>query len=201
MSNRSFWHWLAVSVFVFGGVRIGVARAQTAPSANTGEAPAQDNNAVVGNQSEQRLTAPQQIDNARRMVTQMSSVRRGVSQMYDRANQERDIIKVNCLNDKLTQIDVAIRSAGEHVELLQSAASLNNDNQRNHEYSLINVYQGRVRGLDAEARQCVGEEAAGFGEGTEQGVRVSQTIPTEEVDTTPTTTTDTYIPPTPSPVR
>lgn len=200
MSKRSFWQWLAVSVFVFGGVRIGVARAQTAPSANTGEAPAQAN-AVVGTQSEQRLTAPQQIENSRRIVSQMSSVRRGVSQMFDRANQERDIIKVNCLNDKLTQIDVAIRSAGEHVELLQIAANVNNDNQRNHEYSLINVYQGRVRALDVEARQCVGEEAAGFGEGTEQGVRVSQTIPTEEVDTTPTTSTETYTPPTPSPVR
>lgn len=196
MSKRSFWQWMAVSVLVLGGVRMGVARAQTANNATT-----QEQRPVVGSRTVQQLTPQQQLRSASRTVEEMQVTRRSVSQMLDRANQERDIIKVNCLNDKLTQIDVAIRSAREHVDLLQTAVSVSNDNQRNHEYSLVLIYQQRVRGLDVEARQCVGEEAAGFGEGTEIGVRVSTTIPTEDVDLVPGGLIEVYIPPTLSPAR
>jgi len=194
MSKRSFWQWLAVSVLVLGGVRAGVARAQTAPQS-------QQPQPVVGSRTTQQLTPQQQMRSASRTVEEMQVVRRTVSQMLDRANQERDIIKVNCLNDKLTQIDVAIRSAREHVDLLQTAVSVSNDNQRNHEYSLVLIYQQRVRALDVEARQCVGEEAAGFGEGTEIGVRVAPTIPTEDVDLVPSLLVETYVPPTLSAIR
>ena len=163
MSKRSFWQWMAVSVLVLGGVRMGAARAQTAPSTA-----AQGQRPVVGSVNVQQLTPQQQLRSATRTVDEMQGTRRSVSQMFDRANQERDIIKVNCLNDKLTQIDVAIRSAREHIELLQTAVSVSNDNQRNHEYALVLIYQQRVRALDVEARQCVGEEAAGFGERSEE---------------------------------
>lgn len=196
MSKRSFWQWLAISALVLGGVRVGVARAQTAPQTEQ-QAP----RPVVGTRSVQQLTPQQQLRSATRTVEEMTVVRRTVSQMLDRANQERDIIKVNCLNDKLTQIDVAIRSAREHVDLLQTAVSVNNDNQRNHEYSLVLIYQQRVRALDVEARQCVGEEAAGFGEGTEIGVRVAPTIPTEDVDLVPGDLIEVYVPPTLSAIR
>ncbi len=39
MSKRSFWQWLAVSVLVLGGVRAGVARAQTAPQSQQPQQP------------------------------------------------------------------------------------------------------------------------------------------------------------------
>ena len=34
--------------------------------------------------------------------------------------------------------------------------------------------------LEAEARQCIGEEAGGFGEGTTVSVRVNPNIPTQD---------------------
>jgi regulator of PEP synthase PpsR (kinase-PPPase family) len=196
MSKRSFWQWLVVSALVLSGVRVGVARAQTAPQTEQ-----QAQRPVVGSRAVQQLTPQQQLRSTARTIEEMMVVRRTVSQMLDRANQERDIIKVNCLNDKLTQIDVAIRSTREHADLLQTAVSVSNDNQRNHEYSLVLIYQQRVRALEVEARQCVGEEAAGFGEGTEIGVRVAPTIPTEDVDFVPGDLIDVFFPPTLSAIR
>jgi hypothetical protein len=198
MNKRSIWQWVAVSALVLGGVRVGVARAQTAP---TNAQQQQQQPAVVGRRDVTTLTPQQQLRAVSRMIEQMVVARRTVSQMLDRAQQEHDIIKVNCLNDKLTQIDVAIRSAREHQELLQTAVSVNNDNQRNHEYSLITIFQQREQALEIEARQCVGEESAGFGEGTEIGVRVAPTIPTEDLDLVPGGLIEVYVPPTLSPVR
>lgn len=196
MNKRSIWQWVAVSVLVLGGVRVGVARAQTTPP-NTQQQPPP----VVGRRDITTLTPQQQLRAVSRMIEQMVVARRTVSQMLDRAQQEHDIIKVNCLNDKLTQIDVAIRSAREHQELLQTAVSVNNNNQRNHEYSLITIFQQREQALEIEARQCVGEESAGFGEGTEIGVRVAPTIPSEDLDLVPGGLIEVYVPPTLSPVR
>jgi hypothetical protein len=196
MSKRSIWRWVMVSAVLLGGVRAGVARAQSVGDSATPSAPA----TVVGSRATEALTPQQQLRNATRTISEMMVLRRTVSNMLDRANQERDIIKVNCLNDKLTQIDVAIRSAREHVELLQTAVSINNDNQRNHEYSLVQIFQQRTRALDVEARQCVGEESGGFGEAPEIGLRVSSSIPTEDVDVVPTGLVEVYVPPTLSPV-
>jgi hypothetical protein len=194
MSKRSVWRWMVVAALVLGGVRAGVARAQTA---NAAQPPRQ----VVGSRSVEQLTPQQQLRSAARIVEEMTTLRRTVSNMLDRANQERDIIKVNCLNDKLTQIDVTIRSAREHSDLLQTSVSINNDNQRNHEYALIVIFQQRTRALDVEARQCVGEEAGGFGEAPEIGMRVAATIPSEDLDLIPGGLIEVYIPPTLSPVR
>jgi hypothetical protein len=92
----------------------------------------------------------------------ISATRRRVSDLLDRARTDRDIIKVNCLNDKLTQVDVTLRSAREHQELLQNSVSLNNDGQRNHEFQLMNIFRSRSDVLETEARQCIGEDTGTF---------------------------------------
>lgn len=177
--KRSVWRWVSVAFVVGAGFHMGVAGAQEARDQRGAE---------VEIQSERRaqLSGAEQLREAARIIDAMSGIRRRVSDMLDRARQERDIIKVNCLNDKLTQIDVALRSAREHQELLQTAVSINNEGQRNHEYSLMTIFRQRSEALEAEARQCIGEEAGGFGEGTTITVRVSPNIPESETTEYPT---------------
>jgi hypothetical protein len=191
--KRNVLRWLAVAALALGSAGFGVARAQTQPAASGAQ--------PVRRVSSTSLSPAQQQATATQLVDEMSTLRRTVNSMLDRATQEHDIIKVNCLNDKLTQIDVTIRSAREHLELLQTAIGLNNDGQRNHEFALMLIYQQRTRALDVEARQCVGEDAAGFGERTEVSVRTAATIPDGELDLIPGTIIDIFIPPTLSPVR
>ena len=110
-----------------------------------------------------------------------TATRRRVSDLLDRARTDRDLIKVNCLNDKLTQVDVTLRSAREHQELLQNSVSLNNDGQRNHEFQLMNIFRSRSEVLETEARQCIGEETGTFDPTrTVITVRVDPNIPEED---------------------
>ncbi len=165
-----------VGVVLGVGLAVGVAGAQTpAPGNNAGAA-------EVGQRRTANLSGPDQVREANAIVEEVRRVRRQVSDMLDSARQERDIIKVNCLNDKLTQIDVTLRSAQERQDLLSNAVSLNNDGQRNHEFTLMTIYRGRSSSLEGEARQCIGEGNGTFDQGSVVQMRVSNNI--TEQDTT-----------------
>jgi hypothetical protein len=80
------------------------------------------------------------------------------------SRQQRDVVKVLCLNDKLNQIDVAIRSARDRMGTLKAAAGRNDPDRSRHEFTVIQVLRDRVQSLVAEANQCVGEETGFIGD-------------------------------------
>jgi len=167
------------------GLAVGVAGAQ--PRAQQGNEP----EAEVQQRRTANLSGPDQIREANAIIEEIQRIRRQVSDLLDQARQDRDIIKVNCLNDKLTQVDVALRSAREHQELLQTAVSINNDGQRNHEFTLLTIFRSRSENLENEARQCIGEDTGTFDRGTIVTLRVDPNI--AEQDTT-TLTPDVIVP-------
>jgi hypothetical protein len=69
-----------------------------------------------------------------------------------------------CLNDKLSQIDVAMRSAREREASLRGAFGGFDDGLGKHEFTIIEVLRQRVEQIGAEANQCVGQEAAFVGQ-------------------------------------
>lgn len=175
---------VSLGVVVSVGLSLGVAGAQTAPT-QTGNA------AEVRTQRVSSLSGPDQLREAATVIERITLARRQVSDLLDRARQERDIIKVNCLNDKLTQLDVTLRSTREHQDLLQTSVSINNDGQRNHEFQLMTIFRSRSEGLLAEARQCIGEDTGTFDRGTRVTTLIDPSI--AEQDTT-TLTPDTLLP-------
>jgi hypothetical protein len=144
----------ALLVFFGATATIGLANAQNQPRSG-GEV-------EVRTSREAALSGADQLREATAIIETMNAQRRQVSDLLDRARQERDIIKVYCLDDKLTQIDVTLRSAREHQELLQTAVSINNDGMRHHEFQLMTIFRQRSSGLEAEARQCLGEDTGTF---------------------------------------
>jgi hypothetical protein len=170
---------LAVRRVAFGalvalGLSVGGASAQTVtPTARP--------DAEVPSRRTANLSGADQLREATATLDSITATRRRVSDLLDRARTDRDIIKVNCLNDKLTQVDVTLRSAREHQELLQNAVSLNNDGQRNHEFQLMNIFRSRSEGIEGESRGCVGEETGTFDPTrTVITVRVDPNIPEED---------------------
>ncbi len=156
------------------GLSVGGADAQTVSERNRPDA-------EVGSRRTANLSGADQLREGTSTLETIGSTRRRVSDLLDHARQDRDIIKVNCLNDKLTQVDVTLRSAREHQELLQNAVSLNNDGQRNHEFQLMNIFRSRSEALETESRQCIGEETGTFDPThTVITVRIDPNIPVED---------------------
>jgi Spy/CpxP family protein refolding chaperone len=159
-------------------VAVGAA-AQTAP------APAAPADAQVGFQRTAQLSPQQELAEADVSIARMEQGSTTVSKMLEQARTSRDVVKTLCLNDKLSQIDVAIRSAKDRRSALQVAAGRNDQELSNHEFTILTVLRQRGDQLIAEANQCIGEEAAFIG-----ATNVSTTI-----DNTLPPTDDTQYPP------
>jgi hypothetical protein len=131
----------------------GIAAAQA-----RGAPPAPDASAPIVRQV--NLTPAEQVTQAESFLQQMDSSRTQVRQALEKARAARDVVKTLCLNDKLNQLDVAVRSARERKEALQAAAQRNDSELANHEFTILGVLHQRTNQLHAEANQCIGQEAS-----------------------------------------
>lgn len=175
--------WLfALGVLVYVAAPAGAqpGAAPTTPPAAAGT------DAQVTFQGKRQLAPAEQLVESNKHLSRMEGAAGGVRVMLQEARKQRDVVKTLCLNDRLSQIDVAIRSAKERKTALQAAADRNDAELSNHEFTILTVLRQRSEQLVAEANQCIGEEAAFVGD-TRVNVSVDPRIPPEE---TPYPTTD-----------
>jgi hypothetical protein len=159
----------------------GVATAQGAgddPAAQPVEPPA-----AVAKQV--NLSMTEQLAQAESQLGRMESVRNNVRRDLEEARQQRDVVKTLCLNDKLNQIDVAVRSAGERKRSLELAVKRSDQDLSNHEFTILTVLYQRTQQLDAEAKQCIGKEVGFVGESSTT-VEVNPDLPLEDPSEYPT---------------
>jgi hypothetical protein len=152
---RATWKWLAV-----GGVVLGIAGSATAQQ--PGAPRAQD--AQVGFERRAQLSPQEQLAQAEVALTRMEQSATTVRHQLEAARVARDVVKTLCLNDKLSQIDVATRSARDRQSSLQAAVQRGDVELSNHEFTVLTVLRQRVEQLSAEANQCIGEEVAFVGQ-------------------------------------
>jgi hypothetical protein len=125
------------------------------------------------------LSPQEQVAQADAFVARMEATRSTVRRQLETARTQRDVVKVLCLNDKLNQIDVAIRSARERKTALEAAATRNDADLANHEFTILTVLRQRTDQLTAEANQCIGEEGVSL---EEAAVTVTYDGPPNEED-------------------
>jgi hypothetical protein len=101
---------------------------------------------------------------ANAIIQTMDSVAQSVRAMLAKAREEKDVVKTLCLDDKLTQIDVARQSASERADALKQALASQDQELASHEYTILLVLKERVGQLSAEANQCIGVEAGFVGD-------------------------------------
>ncbi len=114
-----------------------LAAAPASPSATGPAQPAQD------------LTAQGEA-----VVRRASALSQDVLSMLQDARKAADIIKVNCLDDKLAQINANLRTAQARLDLLKKAVD---PDLRAHEHTVLTVLAQKLQVLDQEAHQCVGQ--------------------------------------------
>ncbi|TKD04382.1 hypothetical protein [Polyangium fumosum] len=144
----------ALSLLV--GAGIASAQAQGTPPAPP------DTNA--GLQRQVTLTPAQQLQETDTYIGRMESARSVVRRLLEEARAQRDVVKTLCLNDKLNQIDVTLRSARERRQALDLAVKRDDADLSSHEFTILGVLRQRVEQITAEANQCIGKDADILGE-------------------------------------
>jgi len=176
MRLRASLKWL----FAFGVLAIAAGPAGAQPGAPaTGAGAGAGAQGSVGFERKTQLTPQEQQVEATKHLGRMEQAAGGVRKMLEEARKQRDVVKTLCLNDKLSQIDVAIRSGRDRKTQLQQAVSRNDTELSGHEFTILTVLRQRVEQLVAEANQCIGEEAAFVGD-TRVKTSIDPTIPPDE---------------------
>ncbi|MEJ7728806.1 MAG: hypothetical protein WKG00_06290 [Polyangiaceae bacterium] len=156
---------LTVVLGLASAVGVGVASAQPQPqpqpAAQTAPPPADP---AGGLARQVNLTPAEQLQQADASMARMEGVRTAIRRQLEAARAQRDVVKSLCLNDKLNQVDVAIRSARERRQALELAANRKDADLTNHEATILGVLRQRVDQLSAEANQCIGQEAGFVGD-------------------------------------
>lgn len=153
MRNAQRWVWGLVAGALVGAGSYGIADAQTADSSATHP------DTSVGMQRQVQLSSQEQLTQADASLARMDAAATSVRRQLEGARSARDVVKVLCLNDKLNQVDVAIRSARDRRGALEQAANRRDNDLANHELTILTVLRQRVEQLTAEANQCIGVDA------------------------------------------
>ena len=155
---------------------VGVAAAQPSGASSAPPPPVE-----LGGGRDVNLTADQMVQAAKAFPPEMDRGAGTVRRLLADARERRDVVRVLCLNDKLNQIDLAIRTANDRMEALNSAASQKDSDRTKHEFTVVQVLRERVKTLVSEANQCIGEET-GFVGDSKIIVTVDPTLPDPDPD-------------------
>ncbi|HSC85671.1 MAG TPA: hypothetical protein VLC09_00290 [Polyangiaceae bacterium] len=126
--------------------------------------------------SESAPSAEAMKSKATTVVSSLDQASQSIGRMLREARTAKDVVKAYCLDDKLSQVDVAKRSAAERADSLNDALATGNMERAQHDFEVIGALEERANGLTAEAQQCIGEEK-GYAGGSSLKVTIDPTIP------------------------
>lgn len=114
--------------------------------------------ATIKGEKKDSLTPAQMAQEADELIKAMREGLKSVIAVQQIARKQKDVIKLNCVNDKLLQVKQLLNIAETANTDLQEAIAQSDENERYHQYGKIVVAAEQVRLLVEESRNCIGEE-------------------------------------------
>ncbi len=152
-------HWFRTSSSVVA-VLVGIATANaqgTGARTTDNSAPSATESEVGGVRAEAVVSPQEQVAHADAIVRRAGQLAERLSKMLDEARREKDIMRANCVNRKLTEVNANTRNVEQRARALRDAAQANDEARRSHEYTVLTVLSQKLSSLDQEATQCLGQ--------------------------------------------
>lgn len=130
------------------------------------------------------LTPEQRLERAKEIVASIDRSSQSIQRELASAREDRDVVRVVCLNDKLNQVDVALRSAEDRLTALSASVQGSEPERSRHDLTVLEVLNERVRVVINESIQCVGEQTGFVGE-AEVSVTIDPNLPAAETGSAP----------------
>jgi len=140
-------------------------------------------------------TDKEKADAAEEAVAQMREVLKAVSVLAEKARTERDVLRLNCINERKTSVSGLLKVAELSLEDLRAALRDRQPEAVDHEFAKISIAAGKVANYKNEAEQCIGLLAFYESEQVERDFVDENTLETAKQDPT------TQKPPDPPPNR
>jgi len=102
---------------------------------------------------------PQKIERSAKALATMRTALREVLEKLEEARQTKDVVKLNCVNEKLAQIKGLLRISEQADVGLQEAVARKETTASEHEYTKVMIAQQKVAQLRSETEECIGQLA------------------------------------------
>ena|SRR5438105_4932859 len=122
------------------------------------------------------LTPQETVAQSKDYYGKMQGTQRRVQQLEIKAKKDKDMVKVNCVSDKLTQIKGHMTVTDQSMSSLATDIARSDDPARQHEFTRITILYQKVVTLGTEAEQCIGEDVSYVG-ATRVDVEIDPSIP------------------------
>jgi len=139
------------------GGTVGIQGSGGAQLQTTAAPPAAGTQGEIGVQTRAAVSPAEQLAQADSISRRAGKLAERLSKMLDEARREKDIMRANCVNRKLTEVNANTRNVEQRARALKDAASTGDDARRSHEYTVLTVLSQKLDSLDREATQCLGQ--------------------------------------------
>lgn len=127
------------------------------------------------------LTDAQKLERSVQDLDRMKLALRQVLARVEDARNEKDVVKLNCVNEKLTQIKSLLRVA-EQADISLHEAISNRDAGAESEFSKVAIARAKIDALRGESDQCIGQLAYIVDEKTTVEVQQPSNLPDATAD-------------------
>jgi hypothetical protein len=122
------------------------------------------------------LTPAETQAQSRDYYKKMQDVQKRVFALEAKAKKDKDMVKLNCVGDKLTQVKGHMTVTDQSMDSLNGAINKGDDGARQHEFTRLTILYQKVVTLGTEAEQCIGEDVSYVG-ATTVDVEIDPSIP------------------------
>ncbi|RLB59096.1 MAG: hypothetical protein DRI34_02930 [Deltaproteobacteria bacterium] len=127
-----------------------------------------------------QISDSEKLQRATSYLSDMKQTLGHVLRLLKDAREEKDVIKINCINEKLTTIKGLIRISEQADMTLQEAVAKGERDTAAHEFHKISISHQKIKVLRSEAEQCVGELAFAVGKTTVEVEVDKDQVPEED---------------------
>jgi hypothetical protein len=129
--------------------------------------------------------SPQEMQKqAKDYFRNMNDIVKRIAALQEQSKRQKDIIRLNCVTDKLVQSKVNVTIAEQSMAALQENITRADEGGRTHEFTRLTIVNQKVLVLGAEAENCIGEDLSFVG-ATRVDVEVDPNIPQIDVTSPP----------------
>jgi hypothetical protein len=109
------------------------------------------------------LSPQEMIDQAEATLKDIQAGLKRIVGLQELARKSNDIIKLNCVNDKLVQVKAAANIAEQSMTDLHEGIARRDEGMRIHAFTKQSITMQKVRVLVTEAENCVGQDISFVG--------------------------------------
>ena len=102
-------------------------------------------------ESTEQVPDKRKLSEATQVLARLQGILKDVLKSLEEARAEKDVLKLNCVNEKLTQIKGLLRVVEQSDIALQEAVAKGDEESAQHEYAKITIARERAEQLRADA--------------------------------------------------